>query len=63
MAGTLTLAGILLVKVRDRYRLRKSSSGRIRSAAERWGVLAPYLTAAFVVVVGLGLAIRSVGLV
>ena len=62
MAGTLTLAGVLLVRVRDRYRDRASAeSGRFRTFASRWTRLAPYFTAGLVFVVGLGLAIRSLG--
>jgi ABC-type nickel/cobalt efflux system permease component RcnA len=62
MAGTLTLAGVLLVRVRDRRRSRRSAEPhRLRSFAARWMVLAPYLTAALVTVVGLGLAARSLG--
>ena len=62
MAGTLTAAGVLLVKVRDRYQARmRSTSGPIRRAAQRWGRIAPYCTAGLVLVVGLGLAIRSLG--
>jgi ABC-type nickel/cobalt efflux system permease component RcnA len=64
MAGTLTLAGVLLVRVRDSYRHRAPTEpGRLRSFASRWTRLAPYLTAALVLVVGLGLAIRSLGAV
>ncbi len=64
MAGTLTLAGVLLVKMRDRYQQRiRQSSGRIRNTARRWGVIGPYFTASLVLVVGLGLAIRSLSLV
>lgn len=59
MAGTLTLAGVLLVRVRDRYQHRPP--GRLRAMAARWTRLAPYVTAALVFVVGLGLAIRSLG--
>lgn len=62
MAATLTAAGVLLVKVRDRYQHRiHSSSGRVRAAARRWGILAPYFTAGLVLIVGFGLAIRSLG--
>lgn len=62
MAGTLTLAGVLLVRVRERYRNRAlPEPGRLRSFAARWTRLAPYLTAGLVFVVGLGLAIRSLG--
>lgn len=64
MASTLTLAGVLLVKMRDRYQQRmENSSGRFDSAAHRWGVIAPYFTAALVLIVGLGLAVRSLGVV
>lgn len=60
MAATLTAAGILLVKVRDRVAERMSNAGgRASSLARRWGLVMPYLTAALVLVVGLGLAIRS----
>jgi len=60
MAGTLTLAGVLLVRIRDRTRHRLgAASGRLRSLANRWTAIAPHLTAALVLVVGLGLALRS----
>jgi len=60
MAATLTAAGILLVKVRDRWDARLSgASGRAAGVACRWSVAMPYVTAALVFVVGLGLAIRS----
>ncbi|MEO7397127.1 MAG: sulfite exporter TauE/SafE family protein, partial [Ilumatobacteraceae bacterium] len=62
MAGTLTAAGVLLVKVRDRYQHRmQSKSGRVRNAARRWGLIAPYFTASLVLIVGVGLALRSLG--
>ena len=62
MAGTLTLAGVLLVRVRDRYQGRAGEApGRIRALAQRWTRWAPYLTAGLVFVVGLGLALRSLG--
>ena len=62
MAGTLTLAGVLLVRIRDRTRHRlDATTGRLRSVAERWTRIAPHLTAALVLVVGLGLAVRSLG--
>ncbi len=60
MAGTLTIAGVILVRVRDRFQHRLSSEPeRLRGAAVRWLRLAPYLTAGLVLVVGLGLALRS----
>ncbi|WP_306208848.1 urease accessory protein UreH domain-containing protein [Actinoplanes sp. RD1] len=49
MAATLTAAGLLLVRVRDRL------SGRL----VRWSALAPPVTAALIVVVGLGLTGRA----
>lgn len=60
MAAVLTLAGVALVKVRDRLQDRLSGrAGRVSNAMQRWGRLTPYLTAALVIVVGTGLAIRS----
>jgi ABC-type nickel/cobalt efflux system permease component RcnA len=56
MAATLTAAGLLLVKVRSRY------DHRFRTLSIRGAKLAgatPLMTAALVVVVGLGLATRS----
>ena len=64
MAGTLTLAGVLLVRVRDRYQRRpRSSASRSHRLVRGWTHTAPYLTAGLVVVVGLGLALRSLRLV
>jgi nickel/cobalt transporter (NicO) family protein len=62
MAATLTLAGVLLVRLRDRY-AERSSDGRGRTFIRRWGRIAPYATACLVVVVGLGLVVRSLALV
>ncbi|MEO6374960.1 MAG: nickel transporter [Acidimicrobiales bacterium] len=62
MAGTLTLAGVLLVRLRDRYAAR-SLERRGSAALRRWGRIAPYATASLVFVVGLGLAVRSLALV
>jgi nickel/cobalt transporter (NicO) family protein len=62
MAGTLTAAGVLMVRVRDRYRGR-GNSGRLATATRRWRVAAPYFTAGLVTIVGLGLAVRSIGTV
>lgn len=62
MAGTLTLAGVLLVRLRDRY-AERSSDGRGRAFLRRWGRIAPFATAGLVVVVGLGLVVRSLALV
>ena len=54
MAATLTAAGLLLIRLRDRYAAR--FAGRL---ADRWRRLAPSATGALVVVVGLGLAGRA----
>ena len=63
MAITLTLAGIALVVLRDRYQRRmQNSSGHLRSTIERWVAIAPYATATLVIVVGIGLTVRSVTL-
>ncbi|WP_420450685.1 hypothetical protein [Ilumatobacter sp.] len=60
MAVVLTLAGIALVAVRDRYQARAAAAeGRVARSLRRWGRLAPFLTAALVVAVGTGLAVRS----
>lgn len=59
MAGTLTLAGVFLVKVRDRLQGRLGSDGRLAKIGRRWAALMPYATAVLVFVVGLGLAIRG----
>jgi len=62
MAATLTAAGLLLVRIRDRYQRRTlGRAGRkIGAAAARWQTIMPYLTAMLVLLVGLGLALRSV---
>ena len=63
MAVTLTLAGIALVVLRDRYQQRmQSSSGRLHSTIARWVAIAPYATATLVIVVGIGLTVRSLTL-
>ena len=60
MAAVLTLAGIALVKVRDRLQHRLADrTGRASRTLQRWGRLTPFLTAALVIIVGTGLAIRS----
>ncbi|MBA3652820.1 MAG: High-affinity nickel-transporter [Actinobacteria bacterium] len=64
MAATLTAAGLLLVKVRDRYQARPADSrGRLGRFGERWIAILPISTACVVMVVGLGLAARGLGLV
>ena len=52
MAATLTAAGLLLVRLRNRL------EGRLRFVA-RWRALAPQATAALIILVGLGLAGRA----
>ena len=52
MAATLTAAGLLLVRLRDRL------EGRLRFVA-RWRAVAPSATAALIILVGLGLAGRA----
>jgi ABC-type nickel/cobalt efflux system permease component RcnA len=54
MAATLTAAGLLLIRLRDRYAGR--FAGRL---AGRWRRIAPSASGALVVVVGLGLAGRA----
>jgi nickel/cobalt transporter (NicO) family protein len=62
MAATLTVAGLVLVRLRDRYQRRQAAGrGRTSALARRWTAIMPYATALLVVVVGLGLAVRSVG--
>ena len=58
MAATLTVAGLLLVGLRDRLDTVRVSEGLRRRTA---GLVAavPVLTAVLVLVVGLGLALRS----
>jgi nickel/cobalt exporter len=53
MAGTLTAAGLLLIKVKDRW------AGRLPRFATRITLLLPTGTAALVLLVGLGLAGRA----
>jgi ABC-type nickel/cobalt efflux system permease component RcnA len=58
MAATLTAAGLLLIRLRDRYAGR--FAGRFADRlTRRWRRLAPSATGALVVVVGLGLAGRA----
>ncbi len=58
MAGTLTAAGLLLVGLRDRLD-RVTFSDRLRRRSARLVAATPALTALLVLVVGLGLAARS----
>jgi ABC-type nickel/cobalt efflux system permease component RcnA len=57
MAATLTVTGLLLVKLVDRLEQRASAGRRL---AARLSGLAPVGTAAMVVLLGAGLALRSV---
>ncbi|MEZ5216260.1 MAG: hypothetical protein R2705_19295 [Ilumatobacteraceae bacterium] len=64
MASTLTLAGILLVTIRDRMQARLAGTpGRARRLAQRWSQVAPWATATLVLVVGVALAVRGASLV
>lgn len=64
MASTLTLAGVLLVRVCDRLQRRERSTPLHGHRLVRsWTRVAPCLTAGLVVVVGVGLAVRSLRLV
>lgn len=63
MAATLTAAGLLLVGIRDRLD-RTSQRRRVRPVAwvsQRWAAAVPFSTACLVIVVGLGLVLRSYG--
>jgi len=58
MAGTLTAAGLVLVSVRDRLaRMERTAVWRVR--AGRLLAVLPMATAVLVLVVGVGLALRS----
>ena len=59
MAVTLTAAGVLLVHVRDRW-VNRFTEGASR-LGDRWRRVMPHATAALVIVVGVGLALRSLG--
>jgi ABC-type nickel/cobalt efflux system permease component RcnA len=56
MAATLTVTGLLLVKLADRLEQRASAGRRL---ATRLSALAPLGTATMVVLLGAGLALRS----
>lgn len=55
MAGTLTLVGVLLVRMRDRLQRLEN----LRARAWRVTALIPVLTATLVLIVGIGLAVRA----
>ncbi|MDQ2838078.1 MAG: High-affinity nickel-transporter [Actinomycetota bacterium] len=57
MAGALTAAGLLLVKLRNRF--ANLTAGRRLAAANRLIFLMPILTAGLVLVVGVGLTLRA----
>ena len=64
MAGTLTVAGLLLVRVRDRLERRPEGARRpLAWVTARWAGAVPFTTASLVIVVGLSLAVRSFGAV
>ncbi|MCU1677591.1 MAG: Cobalt-zinc-cadmium resistance protein CzcD [Frankiales bacterium] len=58
MAGALTIAGLLLVRLRNR--LATFGAGRYRRLA-RLAAMLPVATATLVIAVGIGLAVRSLG--
>ena len=58
MAATLTLAGLLLVTLQERM-TRRTVSQRWRDHSARINATLPTMTAVLVLVVGLGLALRS----
>ncbi|MGI8666342.1 MAG: High-affinity nickel-transporter [Jatrophihabitans sp.] len=57
MAGALTVAGLVLVRLRDQF--ARLASGRRLSMANRVAFLMPIITAGLVLVVGLGLTVRA----
>jgi nickel/cobalt exporter len=59
MAATLTAAGVLLVRVRDRW-VNRLTQGASR-LSDRWRRVMPYATTSLIIVVGAGLTLRSVG--
>ncbi|GAA4987798.1 hypothetical protein GCM10023205_68330 [Yinghuangia aomiensis] len=59
MAATLTAAGLLLVRLRDRLDHHRLANWRSRLAG--WSRISPYLTATLVLCVGLALALRAAG--
>ena len=62
MAATLTVAGLVLVRVRDRLHARPAGRGRrLSRLGDGWVRAMPFATASLVVVVGIGLAGRSAG--
>jgi nickel/cobalt exporter len=62
MAGTLTIAGLVLVHVRDRLSRREGARWRpVAWVTSRWAAAVPLTTATLVIVVGFGLSVRSLG--
>ncbi len=59
MALALCAAGLLLVRLRDRLASRRWGAGH--PALARLQAVTPVLTAALVLLVGIGLAVRAVG--
>lgn len=57
MAGALTVAGLILVKLRNQ--VARFASGKRLSAANRLILVMPILTAGLVLVVGIGLTLRA----
>ncbi len=62
MAVTLTVAGLLPVGIRDRHAQRQiAGTGRTVWLANRWIAVGTMTTAMLVLLVGVGLAVRSSG--
>ncbi|MFE3736801.1 nickel/cobalt transporter [Streptomyces sp. NPDC059134] len=60
MATTLTLAGLILVRLRDRIEQRSRTSARPRPALLRWlARTGPVATSTLVLLVGIGLTLRA----
>lgn len=59
MAATLTAAGLLLVRLRDRFEARAERYARFRAPLARLSVVGPAASAALVLVVGVLLTLRA----
>ncbi|WP_326674240.1 HoxN/HupN/NixA family nickel/cobalt transporter [Streptomyces sp. NBC_01257] len=60
MAATLTLAGLLLVRLRDRIEARADKFARLRAPAARLSAVVPAASAGLVLLVGVLLTLRAV---
>jgi hypothetical protein len=59
MAATLTAAGLLLIRLQDRWARRKNAGRWLPRLGARLSAAAPVGTAALVLLVGVGLAGRA----